>query len=103
MRLCYTQPALADLDAILDYIASHSPQGATRVQARIKAAVDLLLSQPHIGGRTDDPAVRRITTSPYPYLVFFEVAGDEIICMPCAMARAILPACRVLYERIRRP
>lgn len=49
------------------------------MQARIKAAVDLLLSQPHIGGRTDDPAVRRITTSPYPYLVFFEVAGDEII------------------------
>jgi hypothetical protein len=37
VRLCYTVPALADLNAILDYIDAHSPQGARRVQARIQA------------------------------------------------------------------
>jgi len=79
VRLRYTHPALADLSAILDYIATHSPQGARRVQARIKALTDLLLLHPRIGRRTHDPAIRRITTTPYPYLVFYEVTASGII------------------------
>ena len=79
MRLRYTLPALADLRAILDHIAAHSPQGARRVQARIKALTDLLLQHPHIGRRTNDPAIRRMTMTPYPYLVFYEVTESEII------------------------
>jgi toxin ParE1/3/4 len=55
VRLRYTLPALADLSAILDYIAARSPQGARRVQARIKAVTDLLLLHPYIGRRTNDP------------------------------------------------
>jgi toxin ParE1/3/4 len=79
VKLRYTLPALADLNSILDYIAAHSPQGAKRVQARIKTIVDLLLMYPHVGVRTDDPAIRRLTTTPYPYLVFYEVADTEIV------------------------
>jgi plasmid stabilization system protein ParE len=79
VRLRYTLPALAELSAILDFIAAHSPQSARRVQARIKAVTDLLLLHPHIGRRTNDPAIRRMTTPPYPYLVFYEVAESEII------------------------
>jgi toxin ParE1/3/4 len=79
VRLRYTRPALADLSAILDFIAAHSPQGARRVQARIKALTDLLLQYPHIGRRTNDPAIRRMTTTPYPYLVFYEATESEII------------------------
>jgi toxin ParE1/3/4 len=75
----YTLPALADLASILDYIAAHSPQGARRVQARIQAIIDLLLRHPRIGVRTDDPVIRRVTTTPYPYLVFYEVTESEII------------------------
>jgi toxin ParE1/3/4 len=59
VRLRYTLPALADLSTILDYIAAHSPQGARRIQARIKALTNLLLLYPHIGRRTNDPAIRR--------------------------------------------
>jgi toxin ParE1/3/4 len=70
VRLRYTLPALADLGAILDSIAAHSPQGARRVQARIQALIDLLLLHPRIGRRTNDPAIRRMTVTPYPYLVF---------------------------------
>ena len=44
VKLRYTQPALADLTAIVDYLAAQSPQGARRVQARIQAVTDLLLS-----------------------------------------------------------
>ena len=79
MRLRYTRSALADLDAILAYISARSPIGAERVQARIKAVTDLLLHHPRIGARTEDPAIRRMTTSPYPYLIFYELAELEII------------------------
>jgi len=79
VRLRYTLAALADLDSMLDYIGAHSPQGAKRVQARIKSIIDLLLVHPHIGIRTYDPIIRRLTTSPYPYLIFYEVTDSEII------------------------
>ena len=79
MRLRYTLPALADLSSILEYIAAHSPHGAKRVQARIQAIIDLLLNQPLIGARTDDPVIRRLTTLPYPYLIFYEVTETEVI------------------------
>ena len=79
MKLRYTLPALADLDSILDYIASVSPQGAKRVQKRVHEVVNLLLSHPKIGIPTDDPVIRRLTTPPYPFLIFYEIAEDEII------------------------
>jgi toxin ParE1/3/4 len=79
MRLRYTLPALADLASILDYIADRSPQGAARIHARIRAVTDLLLRYPRSGAVTDDPAIRRITTTPYPYLIFYEATDAEII------------------------
>jgi toxin ParE1/3/4 len=79
VKLRYTLPALADLGAILDYVAAHSPQGARRIQARVQAVTDLLLLHPHIGRRTNDPAIRRITITPYPYLVFYEATDTEVI------------------------
>lgn len=82
MRLRYTQPALADLDAVLAYIAGHSPQGAARVHARIQTLIDLLLTHPNIGARTDDHTIRRLNTFPYPYLVFYEVAGEAVFLFP---------------------
>lgn len=79
MKLRYTLPALAELEAILDYIEIHAPQGANRVKARIQAIINLLLQHPLIGARTSDPALRRMTTPPYPYLIFYEVTDDELI------------------------
>ena len=79
MKLRYTLPALADLNAILDYIAVHSPQGANRIHARVRTVIDLVVTHPHIGVRTDDPAIRRLPTFPYPYVIFYEVTETEII------------------------
>ena len=50
-----------------------------RVQARIQAIIDLLLLHPHIGMRTDNPTIRRLTTPPYPYVVFYEPTETEIV------------------------
>jgi toxin ParE1/3/4 len=79
VKIRYTEPALADLSSILDYIAEHSPQGAKRVQSRVRYVIELLPHHPLVGTRTDDPAIRRLTTLPYPYLVFYEVTESEII------------------------
>jgi toxin ParE1/3/4 len=79
VKIRYTLPALADLSAILDYITAHSPQGARRVQARIQTVIDLLLIEPLIGTGTSDPDIRRLPTTPYPYLVFYEVTDAEVI------------------------
>jgi toxin ParE1/3/4 len=68
MRLRYTRPALADLDNILQYIAVQSPHHAVRAYSRIQAILDLLLTYPNIGA-----------TLPYPYLIFYEIAGDEVV------------------------
>jgi plasmid stabilization system protein ParE len=37
------------------------------------------LFYPLVGTRTDDPVIRRLTTPPYPFLVFYEVTETEII------------------------
>ena len=79
MNIRYTVPALADLDSILDYISVYSPHGAKRVQARIRAVIELLAVHPYIGVRTDDPVTRRLTTLPYPYFVFYEISDTQIV------------------------
>jgi toxin ParE1/3/4 len=79
MRLRYTLPALDDLASILEYIADRSPLGAARVHARIRAVADLLLRYPQAGALTDDLTIRRMTTTPYPYLIFYEATDNEII------------------------
>jgi plasmid stabilization system protein ParE len=48
VRLRYTLPALSDLESILDYIATTSPQGADRVQRRIQKLIELLLDHPEL-------------------------------------------------------
>ena len=64
---------------MLTYIAEHSPQGARRVQTRIRAITALLLLHPHSGRRTTNQRLRRITATPYPYVIFYEVTDEEVI------------------------
>jgi toxin ParE1/3/4 len=40
---------------------------------------ELLLRYPQAGAVTDDPTIRRVTTKPYPYLIFYEATDAEII------------------------
>jgi plasmid stabilization system protein ParE len=94
LRLRYTLPALADLEAILDYIDRQSPQGAARVQARIQAIIDLLLLHPLVGTRTDDPATaawrRRLT----PILFSTKRRTTSLLFMPSATLRVTRHPCR---------
>ena len=79
-RLRYTRPALADLEAVLDYyrrpLAAGCPGGCRPAS---RASLALLTEFPFIGTRTNDPAIRRMTTSPYPYLIFYETTDSRLI------------------------
>lgn len=79
MRLRYTPRAAKELAEVLGYIAERSPQGARRVQARIKAVVEMLVRHPKAGAHTSHPRLRRLVVNPYPYLIFYEVGADEVI------------------------
>jgi toxin ParE1/3/4 len=79
VKLRYTLPALADVGAILDHVAAHSPGGARQVQARIQAVTDLLLLHPHIGRRTSVPAIRRMTINPLSLPSFLRDQDTEVI------------------------
>jgi toxin ParE1/3/4 len=46
MKLRYSPSSLADLDAILGYISTHSPQGAIKVKGRIRAIIDMIAAHP---------------------------------------------------------
>jgi toxin ParE1/3/4 len=79
VRLRVTRRAATQIERALDYIEGESPQGANRMRERIESLLLLLAQHPHAGQATDLPGVRRLTVSPYPYLIFYRVTGDEVI------------------------
>ena len=79
MKVRLARPAFEDLAEILDYLTDRSPQAAQGLALRMDGILGRLAEQPGIGMRTDDPAVRRLVLTPYPYLVFYEVADAEVL------------------------
>jgi len=79
VKLRYTLRGAAELDKVLAYIEARSPQGARRVQTRIRAIINLLLQYPHAGQLTSKGRLRRLVASPYPYLIFYRATEDEIV------------------------
>lgn len=79
MKLRYTPEAAHELEQVLADIAEHSPQGAHRVQARVQTIINFLVEHPRSGQRTSLHPMRRIVVTPYPYLIFYEPAEDEIV------------------------
>ena len=50
-EVAWTEPAVADLDAVADYIALDNPDAARALVARVFAHVEQLASQPESGSR----------------------------------------------------
>lgn len=79
MKVRYSRRAVGDLIAIADYIRGHSPRAAAAVEKRIRASIDQLEMFPFTGRATDDPGIRMFPIVRYPYLVFYEVLGSEVV------------------------
>ena len=72
--------ALADLEAIRNYLVPISPQGAERVRKAIATTIDYCARNPRGGTMTDEPGVFRRPLRKYRYTIFYRVlpAGDGI-------------------------
>ena len=79
MKLRFTLRAAQQIEAALDHIAQTSPQGARKVRARLLGVLALLQAHPHAGTVTSKPGIRRIVINPYPYLIDYAPADDEIV------------------------
>ena len=79
MKLRYTRKAASELSGVLAYIDERSPQGARRVKASIEATTDLMLQHPYCGQLTSKGRLRRVVIYPFPYLIFYRVAKNDIV------------------------
>ncbi|TXN19293.1 MULTISPECIES: type II toxin-antitoxin system RelE/ParE family toxin [Methylobacterium] len=79
MKLRIQKHALRQIDRILSDISTVSPQGASRVEARISEIFILIRQHSQAGKRTTIARVRRVFLTPYPYLIDYFVGDDEIV------------------------
>lgn len=79
VQITWTEPALADLEAIAAYIALDKPAAAKQLVQRVFSRVDQLAVFPLSGGKPRD-----LTGTPYrqlvinPLRIFYRVAEDRV-------------------------
>lgn len=78
MRVCWTPPALEDLDAIQDYIAAENPFAAYRLINELMDRAERSLAQAPRAGRPGRIAdTREFVFSNFPYIVVYRV--EEVV------------------------
>jgi toxin ParE1/3/4 len=78
MEVRWLDDALADVTEIYRFIAADDPRAATRVVARIQAAVRLLAAVPHRGRPGRWHGTRELVIPRTPYIVPYRVRADII-------------------------
>lgn len=78
MRIRYRERALADLDAIFNYLDERSPTGARKVLTALAEAIDGIAQEPMAAPRTSVSDIRVKILRRYRYKIFYAVAADEI-------------------------
>lgn len=77
-RLVIAEPAIRDLEGIVDYIAMDNPVAADGVYRGIVAAAQRLPQFPALGRPGRHPETRELSVSGLPYLIVYEV-GNEVV------------------------
>jgi toxin ParE1/3/4 len=70
--------ALADRDAIFDYIEADSPKTAALVDSRIEKHVKALAQFPEIGRPGRVEATRELVVKRTPYIVAYRIEGNSV-------------------------
>lgn len=78
MRVRWSLPAIHQLVAIRDYIASDHPAAANRVATDIMNAVDRLATFPRMGRQGRNAGFRELVISGWPYIVAYRIVDDVI-------------------------
>ena len=90
-RLIWTEPALADLDAIADYIALDNPAAASRLIRRVFESVERLSRFPSSGKRPPEmprTSYREMVVTPC--RVFYRVEGEDVFLLYVMRAERLL-------------
>ena len=75
----FTEAALADLDDMLAFIASHYPALATPVESRIHAVVARIARWPESARIVEQRSgVRVVPLVRYPYRIFYRIVEERI-------------------------
>lgn len=90
-RLIWTEPALADLEAIADHIALDNPAAASRLVERVFESVERLERFPNSGKHPPE-----LPRSPFreivvvPCRVFYRIEGDAVFLLHVMRAERLL-------------
>jgi toxin ParE1/3/4 len=78
LRIRWTRPALADLEAIGDFIARDNPVAARPIVVSLVASVDALPDHPNLGKPGRLTGTRELAVGGTPYVVPYRVLGDDV-------------------------
>jgi len=96
-QLIWTEPALADLDAIADYIALDNEEAAKRLVARVFDHVEQLIEYPEGGSvppeLRPDKTYRQIVEPPC--RVFYRIRGKKIYIVHIMRGEQLLKKARL--------
>lgn len=96
-EVVWTEPALADLDAIADYIAIENRQAAVALVRRVFAHVDQLALHPQSGSRPNElprsTRYRQIVEPPC--RIFYRVHGERVLILHIMRSERKLRASRL--------
>jgi toxin ParE1/3/4 len=90
-EIVWSEPALADLDAIADYIALENPVAATELVKRVFGHVEQLIDHPESGSRP-----KELTRSRYrqivepPCRVFYRYDGHRVFVLHVMRSERLL-------------
>lgn len=73
LKLAFSEPALADIEGIHDYVFRDSPGSALRLVQRIRQTAQRLRDQPFLGRPGTDPGTREILVRQWPYVIVYEI------------------------------
>jgi len=79
VEIVWTEPALAELDAIADYIALDKPPAARRLVQRVFFSVERLTHFPKLGSRVPElpeSIYRQLVVKPC--RIFYRFEGDRV-------------------------
>jgi toxin ParE1/3/4 len=78
VKIAWSPAAIADRDAIFDYIETDSPRAAIAVDERIEAAVVRLAQYPESGRPGRVEGTRELVVNDAPYILPYRVDGDIV-------------------------
>jgi toxin ParE1/3/4 len=78
VRVSYTRRARGDLRRHAAFIRQHSPRGAARIGAAIRASINLLRDFPELGAPTSRDGVRRLSVPRTPFLVIYRLESARV-------------------------